>query len=94
MSRFFCFTRLVKTVIIIAYCIQTPDCSVKPPPRATSTDESTHLGTTTLDSSERTEPVAAAAVEDSVETKQLPHDTPTENGSDWHSPSVGEYKSE
>lgn len=63
---------------------------MKPPPRAASTNETTLLGTTTLDNSERTEPLAAAAVEDSVETKQLPHDIPTENGSDWHGPSVGE----
>ena len=67
---------------------------MKPPPRAASTNETTLLGTTTLDNSERTEPLAAAAVEDSVETKQLPHDTPTENGSIWHGPSVGELNSD
>lgn len=70
------------------FSIAGADSSVKPPPRAASTNETTLLGTTTLDNSERTEPLAAAAVEDSVETKQLPHDTPTENGSDWHGPSV------
>lgn len=68
------------------FSVAGSDCSMKPRQRAASSNESTCLGLTSVDSSERTDPVAAT-LEDCVETIPQNHSTPAENGGDCHDPS-------